>query len=70
MKARINRVSIPFFYEPNFDAVVEPLHDSPFVKPRIGKSSGTDQSPVVYGAHLLSKVGGNFEWNYDIRQVE
>ncbi|KAK2465192.1 hypothetical protein APHAL10511_002546 [Amanita phalloides] len=52
------RISIPFFFEPNFNAIVKPLaaalrqYDSEPVRP-----------PVVYGQHLMSKVGNNFAGN-------
>ncbi len=45
-----SRVSAPFFYEPSYAAVVAPLPQ--FGPPRF--------PPVVYGAHLLSKVTSNF----------
>ncbi|KAK3270064.1 hypothetical protein CYMTET_21517, partial [Cymbomonas tetramitiformis] len=43
------RISVPFFYEPNFDAVVEPLPQfcPPGVEPKYPS--------VVYGDHLQSK---------------
>ncbi|KAK4057296.1 hypothetical protein OIO90_001793 [Microbotryomycetes sp. JL221] len=49
------RVSIPFFYEPNFDALIEPL-------PSALKQTGGQpkQKSVVYGEHLARKVSGNF----------
>ncbi|CAG8713380.1 4332_t:CDS:2, partial [Dentiscutata heterogama] len=43
------RVSIPFFYEPNFDAKIEPLSKCLEVDP-VSHHEG-----VVYGEHLLSK---------------
>ncbi|KAJ3329489.1 hypothetical protein HDU76_007804 [Blyttiomyces sp. JEL0837] len=50
------RVSIPFFYEPNFDAVVKPLPGC------VQESGGVQKhSEVVYGKHLLSKVTTNFD---------
>ncbi|PVF97181.1 Clavaminate synthase-like protein [Serendipita vermifera] len=63
------RVSVPFFFEPNFDALVEPL---PAALRRIEEEksdygSAGDQAalrakypPVVYGEFLKGKVGGNF----------
>ncbi|CAM6094241.1 unnamed protein product [Calypogeia fissa] len=49
------RVSVPFFYEPNFEAVVEPLQTC--VKRTGGKSL---YDPVVYGEHVTRKVLTNF----------
>ncbi|KMZ72204.1 2-oxoglutarate (2OG) and Fe(II)-dependent oxygenase superfamilyprotein [Zostera marina] len=49
------RVSVPFFYEPNFDALVEPL------KVCKDRSSGVSRfEKVVYGEHLVRKVLTNF----------
>jgi len=49
------RVSVPFFFEPNFDAVIKPLRSC------IEKSEARkERKGVVYGQHLLSKVAGNF----------
>jgi len=44
------RVSIPFFFEPNFDAVIEAV--PPF--------RGSDSKQIIYGNHLLAKVRNNF----------
>eukprot|EP01065_Artemidia_motanka_P020450 TRINITY_DN24487_c0_g1_i1.p1 TRINITY_DN24487_c0_g1~~TRINITY_DN24487_c0_g1_i1.p1 ORF type:complete len:354 (+),score=50.60 TRINITY_DN24487_c0_g1_i1:83-1063(+) len=43
-----NRVSVPFFYEPSFDALLRPL---------VGD---TNVSPVCYGRHLTQRVQTNF----------
>ncbi|MCJ1316410.1 hypothetical protein MMC15_001731 [Xylographa vitiligo] len=49
------RVSVPFFVEPDFDARVRPLEEC------VEKSGGVERwGEVVYGEHLLGKVGGNF----------
>jgi hypothetical protein len=59
-----NLFRIPFFFEPNFDAVVKPLAVVSRLK---GEKSGknadarTQRSPVVYGDFLVSKVGNNFD---------
>ncbi|KAJ3271271.1 hypothetical protein HDV01_006943 [Terramyces sp. JEL0728] len=50
------RVSVPFFFEPNFDAVIEPLPIC--VEQTGGKPKYT---PVMYGDHLLGKVTNNFD---------
>ncbi|OZJ02418.1 hypothetical protein BZG36_04768 [Bifiguratus adelaidae] len=50
------RISIPFFFEPNFDAVIEPLDTC------ISQSGGKKKyESVVYGQHLLRKVANNFD---------
>lgn len=50
-----SRVSIPFFYEPCFDAMVEPL-------PQLCRSGQPSvYKPIRYGEHLESKVLRNFE---------
>lgn len=66
------RVSVPFFFEPNFDAVIRPLsvkaceaHRGSAAaaatgSPNDGPSAG-DFPPVKYGDHLLRKVAGNFD---------
>ncbi|KAF6143955.1 hypothetical protein GIB67_017563 [Kingdonia uniflora] len=49
------RVSVAFFYEPNFDAVVKPLE---FCKQKTG---GIDKfERAIYGEHLVRKVLTNF----------
>ncbi|MCJ1406249.1 hypothetical protein MMC19_000314 [Ptychographa xylographoides] len=50
------RVSVPFFFEPDFEAKVRPLSEC--VK-RTGGRMVWEES-VGYGEHLLGKVGGNF----------
>eukprot|EP01118_Nematostelium_gracile_P013301 TRINITY_DN5000_c0_g1_i1.p1 TRINITY_DN5000_c0_g1~~TRINITY_DN5000_c0_g1_i1.p1 ORF type:complete len:207 (-),score=48.88 TRINITY_DN5000_c0_g1_i1:52-672(-) len=59
-KAEKFRVSIPFFYEPNFDTTVQPLDVC------IGK--GPRFPPIKYGDHLKSKVFSNFDFNYQERK--
>ena len=49
------RVSVPFFFEPNFDAVVKPLASC--VEKTGGKAL---YGMTTYGQHLLGKVAGNF----------
>jgi isopenicillin N synthase-like dioxygenase len=50
------RVSIPFFFEPNFDAVVEPLDVC-------CKEKGPQFQSVLYGKHLIGKVTSNFQFD-------
>ena len=49
------RISIPFFFEPNYDAVIAPL-------PRCCEITGRSAMwpPVVYGDHLHAKTSSNF----------
>lgn len=49
------RVSVPFFFEPDFDAVVEPL---PKCLERTGGNAEYER--VVYGEHLVGKASSNF----------
>ena len=50
------RVSVPFFYEPNFNTIVSPLTKcvQESQQPPLYK-------PIMYGDHLLSKVLNNFD---------
>jgi isopenicillin N synthase-like dioxygenase len=52
------RISVPFFYEPNFDAMVRPLE-------KCVEESG--KKPIhqgsTYGEHLLTKVFSNFYYS-------
>nr|GAT60298.1 oxoglutarate 3-dioxygenase [Mycena chlorophos] len=50
------RVSIPFFFEPNFDAMIKPLAAAK----RIIGDTAPELEPVSYGAFLMKKVGNNF----------
>lgn len=54
-KSPTYRVCVAFFYEPNYDAAVEPLEVC------VRKSGGTRKfEKAVYGEHLVSKVQTNF----------
>ncbi|KAL7419865.1 hypothetical protein Q5752_005781 [Cryptotrichosporon argae] len=60
-RAPVYRVSIPFFFEPNFGASVRVLHAAR----RVAVSEGRrieDGGEVVYGDFLKSKVEGNFKY--------
>lgn len=50
-----SRVSIPFFFEPNFDTVIEPLDVC------LKKTGDKKHDAVVYGEHLVGKVSKNFD---------
>jgi len=54
------RVSLPFFYEPAFDAVVAPLDAARRKQEEEGCTVGKRYDEVVYGEFLVRKVGGNF----------
>ncbi|KAJ8080588.1 hypothetical protein AAF712_003034 [Marasmius tenuissimus] len=54
------RVSIPFFFEPNFTAEVKPLAAAKRIKEAQNIDSEKTYKPVVYGDFLLSKVTNNF----------
>jgi len=66
------RISIPFFFEPNFDALVKPLPAALRMLERESSQEFSDNgscqeiakkkvySPVSYGQFLLKKVGSNF----------
>jgi isopenicillin N synthase-like dioxygenase len=49
------RVSVPFFFEPNFDAEIKPLAKC------IERTGGQAKfDPIIYGDHLSAKVKANF----------
>lgn len=49
------RVSVPFFFEPNFDARIKPL------KSCVERTGGEPlYGEVMYGDHLIDKIKGNF----------
>lgn len=55
------RVSLPFFFEPNFDALVKPLAAVVRAQEASGEKIDNDiYTPVVYGEFLKSKVTNNF----------
>ncbi|BGP30798.1 hypothetical protein JCM10296v2_002555 [Rhodotorula toruloides] len=62
-KAPSYRVSIPFFFEPSYDALIEPLPSALRLRSHLPSSSLTTEppiKPVHYGSFLASKVAGNF----------
>lgn len=52
------RISVPFFFEPNFDALVRPLESCVVRSGRPRMSEGS-----TYGEHLLTKVFSNFYYS-------
>ncbi|KAJ7670216.1 hypothetical protein B0H17DRAFT_1086060 [Mycena rosella] len=51
------RVSVPFFFEPNFSAHVKPLAAAKRIQ---GTDGIPEKKSVVYGEFLVAKVGNNF----------
>jgi len=66
------RISVPFFYEPNFTALIRPLPVKASLarfqaEAGVTRNANTenyagDESPVKYGDHLLRKVTTNFDF--------
>eukprot|EP00510_Aplanochytrium_minuta_P002234 CAMPEP_0184010408 /NCGR_PEP_ID=MMETSP0954-20121128/3193_1 /TAXON_ID=627963 /ORGANISM="Aplanochytrium sp, Strain PBS07" /LENGTH=376 /DNA_ID=CAMNT_0026289987 /DNA_START=38 /DNA_END=1168 /DNA_ORIENTATION=- len=54
-----SRVSVPFFFEANYDAYIEPLVSSKFVEP----DNPYNKSSTFYGEHLYRKTSSNFSFN-------
>jgi len=52
------RVSVPFFFEPNFNALVKPLAAAKRIQG--AAATAPEKPPVVYGEFLMAKVGNNF----------
>ncbi|KAJ7863128.1 Clavaminate synthase-like protein [Mycena olivaceomarginata] len=52
------RISVPFFFEPNFDAHIKPLAAAKRIQG--AAATNPEKQPVVYGDFLLGKVGNNF----------
>jgi isopenicillin N synthase-like dioxygenase len=58
---------IPFFYEPNFSALVKPLRAALSLQENKPAPKGKDEGDkniyrsVAYGEFLLKKVGNNFD---------
>ena len=55
---------IPFFFEPNFDALIKPLPAALRIQDGTGEGHGEQMKkryqPIVYGEFLKRKVGNNF----------
>ena len=58
-----SRVSLPFFYEPAFEAVVAPLPQLAGASPEVGARGLV---PVRYGSPLERKVLSTFELEPDV----
>ncbi|KAJ7784577.1 hypothetical protein B0H16DRAFT_1402573 [Mycena metata] len=52
------RISVPFFFEPNFSAHVQPLAAAKRIQEAAG--SVAEKKSIVYGDFLMAKVGNNF----------
>jgi isopenicillin N synthase-like dioxygenase len=61
-RAPTYRVSVPFFFEPNWDARVRLLAGAKRRAEEEGREVKGDvkEEGTVYGEFLLNKVGGNF----------
>lgn len=57
------RISFPFFYEPNFDAEVRPQLSSPAVREHMQRQQEAGSETIVYGQHLMGKVYQNFDFD-------
>ncbi len=53
-------IRIPFFFEPNFNARIEPLAAALRIQADKPNPGGKEYKSVVYGEFLLNKVGNNF----------
>ncbi|OAV96682.1 hypothetical protein PTTG_02938 [Puccinia triticina 1-1 BBBD Race 1] len=56
------RISVPFFYEPAFDAIVAPLPAAVNLQQHLQGKTQVEitKQAVKYGDFLINKVGGNF----------
>jgi len=52
--------SVPFFFEPNFDAIVKPLDAVLRMRNKNDPEYKSQKVPVVYGDFLVGKVRNNF----------
>ena len=52
---------MPFFFEPNFDALIMPLDAVARLRARDGLHAVADTKPIIYGDFLVGKVGNNFD---------
>jgi len=59
-KSESYRVSIPFFFEPNWDAEVRPLDAALRIQERLNGPTQPMKKSIVYGDFLTNKVAGNF----------
>jgi isopenicillin N synthase-like dioxygenase len=51
-----DRLSVPFFFDPNFRCLVSPLEHC---RPK-GESAPPQREPILYGDYILNKVINNF----------
>jgi isopenicillin N synthase-like dioxygenase len=51
-----DRISIPFFFDPNYDSIISPIDEL------VAQSKNpTFFDPIMYGDHLLAKTSKNFQ---------
>jgi hypothetical protein len=55
---------LPFFFEPNFDALIMPLEAVARLRKRDGLPAVEVRKAIAYGDFLVGKVGNNFD-NFD-----
>lgn len=55
----VDRISVPFFYECNFDALIKPVGSVEQQKMGI-ETHGANHEEVCYGWHLVQKINSNF----------
>jgi isopenicillin N synthase-like dioxygenase len=65
----LTEISIPFFFEPNFDAKVAPLEAARRIQDDLSRTTERHHTseqitkiyePTIYGNFLLTKVRNNF----------
>lgn len=54
------RISIPFFYDPSYDAVIAPIDE---LVQRSGRPPSFE--PIRYGDHLYAKTSNNFVFDQE-----
>merc|ERR1712194_587445 len=54
-RPRNRRISVPFFFEPNYTAMIEPIDAC-----CVATGLPPQFPPIMYGDHLLSKTSSNF----------
>ncbi len=56
-----NRLSAPFFFDPNFQCLVEPLNNLPGIDPKdTNNPKYANGSSILYGDYISAKVRANF----------
>lgn len=58
------RVSVPYFFEPDYNAVIKPIRTQQQV-PYVSQF-GTE--PIIYGEHLVKKITNNFDFRVNPKE--